>query len=150
VAAAALAVTLAGCVQGAKPQNTPTTAPATSAAPTPTPTVAPAFVPGGTASDNKAFFDYINQQVVTAKGNAADGPSFITSLRDNGFPGDAMQVTPDITTVGVKADSIQFSVHLSDACLIGQWSAVGGYTSLVAPALASGGCLIGQTRTIDF
>lgn len=147
--AIALAVALAGCVN--PPASTPNTQ-ADTGTPTPTvaPTVAPVFVPGGTAEENQAFFDYINNQVIELTGGAPEGPSFIDGLRSNGFPVEAMEVTPDITTVGVKADSIQFSVHMSNACLIGQWGAAVKYHSVVAPALSTGKCLIGQTRTIDF
>jgi len=60
-----------------------------------------------------------------------------------------MQVTPDVTTVGVKADSIQFSVLWKGQCLIGQYG-FAEYHSLVAPVLGTGKCLIGQTRTIDW
>ena len=114
VATAALAFTLSGCVAEASPTESPTaSASETTATAAPTATSAPAaaFVPGGTAAQNKAFFDSVNNQVVTAAGNGADGPAFINALRSGGFPVEAMEVTPDITTVGVKADSIQFSVQ---------------------------------------
>ena len=36
-------------------------------------------------------------------------------------------------------------------CVIGQYGPdSGGYTSLTSPTLATGGCLIGQTRSIDW
>jgi hypothetical protein len=151
LAAAVLVVTLAGCVQDAPVSSAPpSTTSAAASTPTPTSTAVPVLVAGGTAAQNKPFFDYVNQQSVTAAGGAPDGPAFITALRNNGFPGDAMQVTADITTVGVHADSIQFSVKMPDACLIGQWGTANGYSSITAPVLATGACLVGQTRTIDF
>lgn len=153
LAAAALAVVLTGCVAETSPTESPTaSASETTTAPTPTATAAPAaaFVPGGTAEQNKPFFDSVNNQVVASAGNGADGPAFINALRAGGFPVEAMEVTPDITTVGVKADSIQFSVHAADACLIGQWSTLSGYKSIVAAPLSTSKCLIGQTRAIDF
>ena len=153
LAGVALAVVLAGCVAETTPTPSPVASVSETTAPsTPTSSSAPAaaFVPGGTAAQNKPFFDAVNEQVVAAAGNGADGPAFITALRSGGFPVEAMEVTPDITTVGVKADSIQFSVHAADACLIGQWSNLSGYTSIVAAPLSTGKCLIGQTRAIDF
>jgi hypothetical protein len=151
LAAAALALVLTGCVPESEPTAT-SSAPTSSATPTPTASDAPppVLVPNGTAAENKAFFDYLNNQAIAAAGGQPDGPAFINSLRAGGFPVEAMELTPDITTVGVKADSVQFSVHAADACLIGQWGNVGGYTSIIAAPLSTGKCFIGQTRTIDF
>jgi hypothetical protein len=62
-----------------------------------------------------------------------------------------MQLTPDTTTIGLKASSIQFSVQFGATCLIGQYGTdAGGYTSTTSATLATGGCLIGQTRPIDW
>ena len=63
-----------------------------------------------------------------------------------------MQVTVDTTTIGLKANSIQFSVRMGDTCLIGQNGAdAGGYCSEVTPVLSPpGNCLVGQTRPIDW
>lgn len=151
MAAAALALVLTGCV--AEPEPTATSAaPTASETPTPTPSDAPppALVPNGTAAENKPFFDYLNNQAITTAGGQPDGPAFINSLRAGGFAVETMELTPDVTTVGVKADSVQFSVHAADACLIGQWGTVGGYTSIIAAPLATGKCFVGQTRPIDF
>lgn len=148
--ATAAIVVLAGCAQQATPATTAPAPVPTSVAPTATPSRAPAYVSGGTTAINKAFFDSVNAQTVQAAGGSPEGPAFIAALRAAGFPADVMEVTPDITTVGVKADSIQFSVKMSDACLVGQWGAVVGYVSVAAPILSTGKCLIGQTRTIDF
>jgi hypothetical protein len=156
-AASALAVgalallLLTGCVPESQPIAT-SSAPTVSSTPTPTASDAPppTLVPNGTAAENKAFFDYLNNQAITAAGGQPDGPAFINSLRAGGFAVETMELTPDVTTVGVKADSVQFSVHAADACLIGQWGTVGGYTSIIAAPLSTGKCFIGQTRAIDF
>jgi hypothetical protein len=148
--AAAVIVVLAGCAPQAAPATTAPAPAPTSAAPTSTPSAAPGYVPQGTAAVNKAFFDTTNNQTVEAAGGSPEGPAFITALRTAGFPADVMEVTQDITTVGVKADSIQFSVKMTDACLVGQWGAVVGYVSIAAPILSTGKCLVGETRTIDF
>ncbi|MEF2976921.1 DUF6993 domain-containing protein [Subtercola sp. YIM 133946] len=151
LAAAVLVTALAGCTSGPGPEPGPEQ---TTAAPTgsPTATAAPVFTPNGTAADNLAFFDYTNNQTIQAAGAAnqtPDGVAFTTALRAAGFSVADMQVTPDITTVGVKADSIQFSVAMQGQCLIGQYG-FGEYHSLVTPVLGSGTCLIGETRPIDW
>ncbi|MGD8193963.1 DUF6993 domain-containing protein [Herbiconiux sp. P18] len=146
----ALAGLLTACTSDPEPTATPVASAApTSAAPT-TPAAAPTGTlnPDGSAADNKAFFDETNQALI-ASNPAAGGVEFTSNLRSKGFDIAAMQVTPDITTVGVAADSIQFSVRWKDECLIGQYGQ-GAYTSSVMPVLGTGGCLIGQTRTIDW
>lgn len=152
--AAIVPVALVGMLTACTSDPEPTEAPATSAAPTSAaPTTAPTpaagqLNPDGSAADNKTFFDSVNQSLIAAN-PAAGGVDFTSNLRTNGFDIAAMQVTPDITTVGVAADSIQFSVHWKDECLIGQYGQ-GSYTSTVMPVLGTGGCLIGQTRPIDW
>jgi len=145
----ALGLALAGCT----PDPAPAPSSSVTAAPTPTGSVAPpaaagALNPAGTAADNKAFFDSTNQALI-ATNPAAGGVEFTSNLRTSGFDITAMQVTPDITTVGVAADSIQFSVRWGADCLIGQYGQ-GVYTSSVMPALGTGTCLVGQTRAIDW
>jgi hypothetical protein len=147
-----LALLLAACTAGpSAPSNSGTTAPTTSATSTATgtPTAAAGQLnPDGSAADNQAFFDSVNQALI-ASNPAAGGVDFTSNLRTNGFDIAAMQVTADTTTVGVAADSIQFSVHWGDDCLIGQYGQ-GQYKSIVAPALGTGACLVGQTRAIDW
>jgi hypothetical protein len=148
--ATVLAIAFAGCSSG--PDPVPSSVAPTSAAATTTPTAAPVFVPSGTAAQNLAFFDFVNNQTIsaaTAQSQTPDGVAFITALRTGGFAVADMQVTPDITTVGVKADSIQFSVAMKGQCLIGQYG-FGQYHSLIAPVLGTGKCLIGETRAIDW
>ena len=148
---AALSLALAACTPDPAPAPSATTTASPTATPTETPTptaVAGALNPEGTAADNKAFFDSTNQALIAAN-PAAGGVDFTSNLRTNGFDITAMQVTPDITTVGVAADSIQFSVRWGADCLIGQYGQ-GVYTSSVMPALGTGSCLVGQTRAIDW
>ena len=146
---AALGLALAGCTPDAAPSPTPTpdaATPTASAAPAPAPPTT--YDPTLGAAGNKPVFDQTSQAVIAANSNAG-GADFIVALRTAGFDGGAMQLTPDITTVGVKADSVQFSVRLADGCLIGQYGQ-GTYESQVMPVLGTGACLIGQTRPIDF
>ncbi|WP_434317322.1 DUF6993 domain-containing protein [Leifsonia sp. P73] len=106
--------------------------------------------PRGTAEQNLPYFDKVNQATIAAK-PAAQGRDFIDALVAAGFTKSDMQVTPDMTTIGLKAASIQFSVRFGAGCVIGQYGPdSGGYTSLTSPTLATGGCLIGQTRPIDW
>lgn len=151
--ALAVAAALSAC--SAAPHTTPTTSSSTtihSSTPAPTPTVAagPVLVPGGTASQNLAFFDKVNRATIAANAGA-QGRDFIDALVAAGFAKSDMQLTADTTTIGLKANSIQFSVQLGDTCLIGQYGAsADGYQSTTSATLATGGCLIGQTRPIDW
>ncbi|UAJ81211.1 hypothetical protein IT072_09640 [Leifsonia sp. ZF2019] len=142
------ALALTGCVPGATPSSTPTA----SATPTATSTAAAEakLIPGGTAAQNLPFFDQVNKATLAANPEAK-GRDFIDALVAAGFTKADMQVTVDTTTIGLKANSIQFSVKMGDTCLIGQNGAdAGGYNSMVTPVLSTGACLIGQTRAIDW
>ncbi|TDQ03575.1 hypothetical protein AXZ95_1867 [Leifsonia sp. 115AMFTsu3.1] len=149
VAGLTVALALAGCTGSTpKASATPTATPvATSTA---TPTATAGLVPGGTAQENLAYFDTVNHATLAANPNA-QGRDFIDALVKAGFTKADMQVTVDTTTIGLKANSIQFSVRMGDSCLIGQNGAdAGGYSSMVTPVLSTGNCLIGQTRPIDW
>lgn len=148
--AASLAVVLSGCTGSAAPSASPSATTTPTAAPTSTAPAAVAYVPGGTAQQNLPYFDKVNHATLAANPNA-QGRDFIDALVAAGFPKADMQVTVDTTTIGLKANSIQFSVKLGDTCLIGQNGAdAGGYWSMVAPVLSTGNCLVGQTRPIDW
>ncbi|WP_217498894.1 hypothetical protein [Leifsonia sp. C5G2] len=151
-AAIVLAFALTGCVGGTTPTAAPTATPTASPTATPTASAPPAIalVPGGTAQQNLPYFDQVNRATLAAKPDA-QGRDFIDALVAAGFSKADMQVTVDTTTIGLKANSIQFSVKLGDTCLIGQNGAdAGGYSSMVTPVLSTGACLIGQTRPIDW
>jgi hypothetical protein len=145
-----LAALLSGCVGGAAgtsatPSATPTPSATSSGAP-----AAVQLYPNGTAQENLPFFDQVNHATLAAKPDAV-GRDFIDALVAAGFSKPDMQLTVDTTTIGLKANSIQFSVRMGESCLIGQNGAdAGGYNSEVVPVLDSGGCLIGQTKPIDW
>ena len=156
LAALAVLATCAGLAGCASPPpeppatSIPTAAP-TAAGPTPSPTysaAAPQFDPDGSARSNLDYFDAVNRKLFAAKAGAT-GRAIVDNLARAGFDKSAMQVTPDRTPIGNRTDSIEFSVRLDAQCLIGQ-SSGGSYTSLVAPALADGACLVGKTRPIDW
>ena len=137
---AALVVALAGCVP--TPAPTPTAKPSHSSVPEPTLDL------NGTAEQNKAYFDYVNQKFIDEGGDLSGRP-LIDNLVKAGFPKADMEVTPDRTTVNLAADNVSFSVRLGKTCLIGQYGNT-GYASTVQKLLSTGHCLIGTTRKIDW
>jgi hypothetical protein len=88
---------------------------------------------------------------VWASPEQVSGRAYIDALVAAGFDKSAMQVTPDETTVGNPAESIQFSVRWGEECLVGQVGpATGAPVAIVVPILAEGTCLVGETRPIDW
>ena len=109
-----------------------------------------AVVPEGTAADNLAVFTDVTN-TVWASPEQVSGRAYIDALVAAGFDKAAMQVTPDQSTVGNPAESIQFSVRWGQECLVGQVGpATGVPVTVVVPVLAEGTCLVGETRTIDW
>lgn len=149
---------LAGCT-GEQPAPVPSgtgdaassAAPASTDAATPSATATPAaLVPGGSASENLPFFAQVVSTVWSSPDQVA-GRAYIDALTAAGFDKGAMQVTPDESTIGNAAESIEFSVRIGDDCLVGQVGpSIGDPVTAVLPGLSSGGCLIGQTRSIDW
>ncbi len=121
-----------------------------SAAPSETEAAGPALVPDGTAEENLPLFRAVVEAVWATPDQVA-GRAFIDALVAAGFDKTAMQLTPDQSTVGNPAESIQFSVRWNDQCLIGQVGpATGAPVAVVVPLLAEGTCLVGETRPIDW
>nr|WP_243399247.1 hypothetical protein [Cryobacterium zongtaii] len=145
-----LGLGLAGCSAAPAARPTPTTTATATASPTPTEVAPPALMPEGTAAENLPYFDAVITAALAADPNVA-GRSYIDALVAAGFDKTTMEVTADTTTKGEPADSIQFSVNIAGECLIGQnGPSTGGYHSVVAPLLATGTCLVGATRQIDW
>lgn len=156
----ALALALTGCT-GAVPEiraspapSDSATATAEAAAPpaTPSPTVAatPVLVPDGTAEDNLPVFTAV-VAAVWATPQQVEGRAYVDALVAAGFDKAAMQLTPDQSTVGNAAESIQFSVRWGDQCLVGQVGpATGAPVAVVVPMIGAGTCLVGDTRPIDW
>ncbi|GAA1813202.1 DUF6993 domain-containing protein [Agromyces neolithicus] len=142
----------AGCSRIPQPPS-PSPAPSVSApavSDTPEATTVPRLQPDLPAAENRAFFDSVNRSVIAAN-ESAGGRDFIDALTAVGFERSVMQVTADRTTVDLQAGSVLFSVRLGDDCLVGQYGPEsGGYHGAVRPALGIGGCLVGQTRPIDW
>ncbi|CAN5313316.1 hypothetical protein BH09ACT5_BH09ACT5_00920 [soil metagenome] len=136
---------LVGCTPSVPtPMPTPTFSSPTPS-PTPTPEV-PVLIEGGTAEENKPYFDKVNLEFVAVNGMGSGG-SIVQNLASAGFRKQDMQVTADRTAIDLAADSIIVSVRLKGQCLIADFHG-GNYTSIVAPLLSSGGCLIGSTVPI--
>lgn len=138
---------LTACVQ-APPAPAPSV-PATIAPQTGSTNVAnPVLRPGESAAANQQYFDMVNASFFAANG-FSDGRSIIDNLVAAGFQKQDMEVTPDRTSIDLAADSIIFSVRIQGECLIGQSSST-GYHSELTSLLATGGCLVGKTRPIDW
>ncbi|NNC10864.1 hypothetical protein HII28_03080 [Planctomonas sp. JC2975] len=149
--AAALVAVLAGCTA---PSENPATA-STTGTPSPTatksgvPDVLPTLDPKASATKNLDFFDYVNNRTIAGNQNPS-AQQFVDALAAAGFAKSDMQMTADKTTVNLAPGSVQFSVLINGGCLIGQFGTdIGGYHSVVAPALSTGKCLIGDTVPIQ-
>jgi hypothetical protein len=150
LAGAALVVGLAACSASPLDQASASASPSTPATTRPTPSAPPTLNPQLSASENLPYFDSVNVAVVASNAEAG-GRDFIDALVAAGFDKAQMQVTADRTTVDLQADSVQFSVLFQGECLVGQYGpASGGYHSAVRPPLGTGGCLVGDTRPIDW
>jgi hypothetical protein len=149
-AGAAIVVGVTGCTASPSPTATPEPRPTPTATAAPPQAVVSTLRPELSAGENLAFFDSVNLGVVAANPEAG-GRDFIDALISAGFDTSQMEVTADRTTVDLQADSVQFAVLFQGECLVGQYGpASGGYHSAVRPALGTGGCLVGQTRPIDW
>jgi len=145
-----LGLVLAGCSATPGDASTPTPSASATTTPTPTEAAAPALLPEGTAAENLPYFDAVITAALTADPNTA-GRGYIDALVAAGFDKSTMEVTSDTTTKGEPADSIQFSARVNGECLIGQnGPSSGGYHSIATPLLATGTCLVGATRQIDW
>ena len=88
-----------------------------------------------------ALFDETN---VRTSNTSPTGAAFLAGLEAAGFAADTLEVTTDVTSVGLKAPSIQFAALVDSTCLIGQYGPDGtGYRSITAAPIATGRCLIG-------
>jgi hypothetical protein len=149
LAGAVLLVSVAACSPTPSPTASSPSA-QSSARPIPTATPAAELRPELSADENLPYFDAVSLGVIAAN-ESAGGRDFIDALVAAGFDRSQMEVTADRTTLDLQADSVQFAVLFQGECLVGQYgSASGGYHSAVRPALGTGGCLVGETRPIDW
>jgi hypothetical protein len=148
-AATQLAFALAVCVQAPKTAPTPLPLPTSpSATPSNTPAPVATFNPDGSAEANLAYFDKVGHALLDHD-ESANGETIVNWFVAHGFNKKAMEITPDKTSIGLQAWNIEFSVDMNGTCLIGQAGNV-KFQSTAQPLLATGKCLIGQTRTINW
>lgn len=145
-AAIAASIVLTGCTVVASATPSASSSGAESASPS---AAAPIeLLPDGSAADNLPYFDEVNTAFFAANPDP-DGRAIVDNLVAAGFDKATMQVTPDATTIGREADSVQFSVFIGGSCLIGQSSGA-GYASTSGPPVTGQSCLSGITRAIDW
>ncbi len=147
VIVATLVVALSGCAPF-DPQPSPTAVDTATPMPSATPEPDPELVEGGTAGQNRPFFEFVLEGVL-ADDSSPSSRLVVDSLVDAGFDRESMQVTADTTPVGQPADSILVSVQIDGQCLIGQ-IIDDGLTSQLTDVLGTGRCLIGETLSIDW
>lgn len=154
IAVGALAVGLTSCTLGGPPDRDTVTRPPVSASASASgdaagsgvATSGPTAGPEVTAARSK--FDAANTGLAAGNANA-DDHAIVDALVTAGFDKGAMQITPDTTSIGRKADSIEVSVLVGSTCLLGQFRG-STYVGDTAPVLGTGRCLIGNTRAIDW
>lgn len=108
------------------------------------------FLPDGSAAQNLVVFDRVLVEAAAGGEGLPTGRRLVNALVAAGFDKAAMEVTRDRTRTDTRADQTTVAVQLGRSCLIGQFRSRTGYTSMVAPALERSGCLIGETRPIDW
>jgi len=141
----ASALLLAGCTAEAEqPAPTGTTAPA----PSPTRTADPEFIEGGTAGQNRPYFEFVVEGLLEQT-PAPSSAMIVNALAEAGFDKAGMEVTAEATPTGQPADSILFAVQIDGQCLIGQVKEA-SLTSQLADVLGTGRCLVGRTLSIDW
>lgn len=145
VAALAVSAALAGC--SAAPSGG--VSPAQSAW-TVRPTAAPSggTSTGGAAAEKKAQFDRAVESVLSTDPKAT-GQKVAAALEAAGFARSSVQFSASRTSADLAPGSVIVAAQVGSTCLIGQWGpAVGGYHSVVAPALGAGGCLVGAGTSV--
>jgi hypothetical protein len=140
-----LSLLITGCSPTEEqPAPTAVTTPTATATPEPD----PEFIAGGTAEQNRPYFEFVLNGLLEQNAQPTSR-MVVDSLAGAGFDKAAMQVTVDTTPVGQPADSILVSVLLDSQCLIGQ--IIGGELSTqLADVLGTGRCLVGRTLSIDW
>lgn len=151
VGAVAAAILLASCTGGGTVERDTVSSPTSdvsgsAAAPSSNSSADP--TPGPEVAAAQTTFDDTNRSLAATNTNA-DDKAIVAALVGAGFDKGSMQITPDTTSIGRKADSIQVSVLVGSTCLLGQFRGA-TYVGATAPVLSTGRCLIGNTRAIDW
>ena len=132
----------AGQPSGAKPSSSS----AAEEHPTPTgtkPNFLPALDPAA-AAPNQRLFVIVLEQGLVAEGISANPAGTAERLRAAGFDPAGISWTDTSTAIGLLSDTVFVSAQVGAECLIGQYGvSIQTMAVTVAPALASGGCLVG-------
>ena len=114
----------------------------------PTPVGAkPNFLPAvdvASAAVNQRLFVIVLEQGLVAEGISADPAGTAERLRAVGFDSAGISWTDPSTAIGLLSDTVFVSAQVGAECLIGQYGvSIQTIAVTVAPALPSGGCLVG-------
>lgn len=148
LALASAAVVLAACTTTGGPASptTPSSAPTVDPGVNSLPTAEPTLHPGGTAEQNKQYWDATIERYVSLVG-IGTGDTLTSHLRDAGFDLSTVEMTYDVTAAGYAPESIEVSVRFGDECLLADVRN-GGWATSIGPVLGTGKCLIGSTRPV--
>lgn len=148
----AVVLALAGCAVTGLPAPTATPTPTIAAPPTIAPgvevlpTAAPVLHPGGTAEQNKLFWDATIDSYWQRFGLGST-QTMIDLLVSSGFDPAMLEITYDYTAIGLGVDSIEVSARFSDACLLAVVRPE-RFATAVMPILGTGLCLVGDQYPI--
>jgi hypothetical protein len=146
------AAALAGCTSAPAPSPSPTSSsPTASPSPSATlhpgvevvPTAAPVLRPGGTADQNKLYFDAAIADY-WSRFRLGASQTMVDQLVGWGFDRGTIEVTYDSTAIGLGVDSIESSVRFGTDCLVATVRA-DRYATTILPVTGTGTCLIGET-----
>ncbi len=139
---------LTGCSAGVGASATPTPAATPPIAPGTevVPTAAPVLRPGGTAEQNKLYWD---ATIATYWGQFGLGSTqtMVDLMYGAGFDASILELTYDATAIGLAVDSIEVSARFGDECLIADVRA-DRYNTAIMPVLGTGKCLVGETHPL--
>lgn len=124
----------------------PTSSSAAEVRPTPVgtkPNFLPAVDPTSAAANQRLFVIVIEQGLVS-EGISANPASTAERLRAAGFDPAGISWTDPSTAIGLLSDTVFVAAQVGAECLVGQYGvSIQTIAVIVAPALPSGGCLVG-------
>lgn len=108
------------------------------------PNFQPAVDPTSAAANQRLFMIVIEQGLV-AEGISANPVGTAERLAAAGFDPAGISWTDTSTAIGLLSDTVFVSAQVGAECLIGQYGfSIQTVAVTVVPALASGGCLVGE------
>lgn len=150
---------LSGCAPDAPTE--PTASPPPAATPSPGETTAPAeptepaeppvpeeFIADGTAEDNAPVLQGVLERLVDQTGERPVGRSITSAAAQAGFDLALMELTADVTPLGLATDAITVAVRIQDECVVAELRGT-DVTTIVTPVLSTDRCLVGATVSLD-